>query len=366
MKILNGITLCMLIALTPGADAQVFAGYDEFCGLPIVIGETPQDAVATRDSSGNPIILVDPKTMAGLTYPRRFTIAHECGHHKLAHLSPNEMFQRAHMQATRRQELEADCFAARVLGAAQDKAELVATITYTAAQGFLDKGPYPTGFERASRIAQCARVAIESSVQIAYARDPTKTLSPNRYVSQEERAKLLLQARVKRFLEDSVVSESPDSDRQSSDKDFDWRQVVAPPKDLCELRFHSLDFPDTIEIMDFSEPFFLGRGIFYSYEPSTRFRKIFLKRNAADTKYRHMVEKFTPNPQTEYKESYLYPTLVMSTKPPLYWATEKISGEGRVDGDKFASSLSFSFTSERERESFAEILQELSNVCKKK
>lgn len=145
------------VALCPGsfAMADMFAGYSEFCGLPVVVGADPQIASARRDASGAPYVHVDPGAMSNWTTSRRFALAHECAHHLLGHTSDIGQMARFY-GGTRTQELEADCWAAQVLADAGYRDDITRTVLDQAAQGHFAASGYPSGSERAGLIASCA------------------------------------------------------------------------------------------------------------------------------------------------------------------------------------------------------------------
>lgn len=152
--------LMLVVAATAVASAdltaqEIFAGYDSFCGLPVVIGFDAQTASARRDQWGNPFIHVDPSVARNWSASRMFTLAHECAHHLLGHTSRIGEAERF-TGGPRRQELEADCWAAQALlrvGAVHDITRAVIT---RAAQGHFSAGGYPTGLERARYVQDCA------------------------------------------------------------------------------------------------------------------------------------------------------------------------------------------------------------------
>jgi hypothetical protein len=149
--------LCALCA--SNASAQMFAGYDQFCGVPVVVVPNPQTASAARDQFGRPVIYVDPGVMANWTMSRMFALAHECAHHKLGHTLPQGMwFRNTQHWATRQQELAADCWAAKALAEIEDRGDLQRTIMQFASQGAMAYGAYPTGAERARNVARCAGI----------------------------------------------------------------------------------------------------------------------------------------------------------------------------------------------------------------
>ncbi len=159
MKIVIFFALLLFVSSAYG-QPSMFAGYDEFCGLPVFVESTPQDAVATI-RNGKRVILVDPNVITNWKLSRIFALAHECGHHKLGHLSRSEQFSRQHMNATRRQELKADCWAARALASNGYFNDIKRTIMQNVSQGPIMQGPYPSGMERATYIAKCARIKIK-------------------------------------------------------------------------------------------------------------------------------------------------------------------------------------------------------------
>lgn len=144
------------------ANAQMFAGYDEFCGVRVVVVPTPQMAVAARDAAG-PIIYVDPGVLHNWTASRVFALAHECGHHKMGHSTPQgEWFRHTEYWATRAQELQADCWAARALRDHGYHEDLRRAIRQFANEGPMMHGTYPSGWERASHIAACANINLDN------------------------------------------------------------------------------------------------------------------------------------------------------------------------------------------------------------
>lgn len=146
---------CALASLS--AQAQVFAGYDSFCGIPVLVQPTKQVAVAALDDYGRRIIIIDPGAMNNWTHSRRFVLAHECGHHQLGHTTPAGLEARKGIPwASKSQELAADCWAATALSGVMARSDLVAVINKYAAEGNWGPSGYPTGYERAVNIVRCA------------------------------------------------------------------------------------------------------------------------------------------------------------------------------------------------------------------
>ena len=171
------VALLVTVALIPSQSfAQMFAGYDEFCGVPVVVVHNSQNASAARDQFGNPVIYVDPGVMANWTMSRMFALAHECAHHKLGHTLPQGMwFRNTQYWATRQQELAADCWAAEQLARTNDTDDLERMILQFASQGPMPQGSYPSGTERANNAARCAGIDLrsreEESVPVPYCCD---------------------------------------------------------------------------------------------------------------------------------------------------------------------------------------------------
>lgn len=136
------------------ANAEVFIGYDEFCGLPVVMGADRQLASARRDQLGRPFIHVDPGVVQNRTASRVFAIAHECAHHKIGHTTLLGQAQR-YSGGTRTQELQADCWAAKALLRVGYTLDIHRTVQDNVLQGHFSANGYPTGAERADLIRRC-------------------------------------------------------------------------------------------------------------------------------------------------------------------------------------------------------------------
>lgn len=147
-------TVLLLVAVPASAD--MFAGFDSFCGLPVIVGSDPQTASARKDAAGRKFIHVDPGAMANWTMSRMFTLAHECAHHLLGHTNPMGEAERFY-GGTAKQELEADCWAAAKLRSVGYYSDITRTILERASEGHFSSGGYPSGLERAQNIARCSR-----------------------------------------------------------------------------------------------------------------------------------------------------------------------------------------------------------------
>lgn len=144
------------------AYANMFVGYDEFCGLPVIVGANQQTATAERDGEGRPFIHIDPSAMNNWTLSRKFTLAHECAHHLLGHTSSLGSMERYH-GGTAKQELEADCWAAKRL----KERGLVNDLNFTMAkfsENHFSGNGYPSGWERVTNIKKCMGSSSSESV----------------------------------------------------------------------------------------------------------------------------------------------------------------------------------------------------------
>lgn len=151
---MKSVSICLLVIFLAKSASAQFAGYAEFCGLPTFVQPEPGIAAATIDPNHGRIIIVDPSAMANVTASRKFAIAHECAHHKLGHVSPRGMWARSN-GATARQELAADCWAAKALASAGYRKDIKRTVQQNRLEGPYMQGGYPSGVSRARVILKC-------------------------------------------------------------------------------------------------------------------------------------------------------------------------------------------------------------------
>lgn len=162
-KLLTHILFSSCFIIYPVSNQNTYAnnkqylpvGYDAFCGIPVYAGQNPQIATAEKDQFGNPIIHIDPSALANISSSRLFTLAHECAHHKLGHTSALGEKER-YFGGTRKQELEADCWAARELSNHNLVGDLQFQMMTNLASGHFAGNGYPSGGERAQNILSCA------------------------------------------------------------------------------------------------------------------------------------------------------------------------------------------------------------------
>lgn len=154
------VLFCTFLTASLNVCAEaMFAGYAQFCGVPVIVTPNPHIASAAMDPSGNPVILIDPEALSNWSAPTIFMIAHECAHHKQGHILPDGMeFRKKTFSGTRQQELEADCWAAGRLADIMAMKDLHRVIVYFFSQGSRPQGNYPTGMERAAMVVRCAEI----------------------------------------------------------------------------------------------------------------------------------------------------------------------------------------------------------------
>ncbi len=157
MKMLASLSIALVIFILPVVSSgKMLVGYDQFCGVPVVIVPNPQDASADMDQFNNPVIYVDPSVMANSKHSLLFVLAHECGHIKLGHIAPEgQGFRHGSYWATREQEFAADCWATIALMKAGYGDEIMRTVEEDESQGSFHLGPYPSGRERREKILSC-------------------------------------------------------------------------------------------------------------------------------------------------------------------------------------------------------------------
>jgi hypothetical protein len=127
--------------------------------------DIPEQASSMLDSNGQPVIVVNLRTLRDEPSYGRFLLAHECCHHtlehvgryrqELGHVGPQPFFYIA--PELKKMELEADCCAVKLLREKHDVESIEAARSTMVRFGKEPTGAYyPTGFERADNIDDCA------------------------------------------------------------------------------------------------------------------------------------------------------------------------------------------------------------------
>lgn len=260
----------VLMALPSPALAQMFAGFDQFCQVPVVVVPNPQGASAARDQLGNPVIFVDPGVMANWTMSRKFVLAHECGHHVRGHTLPEGMwFRNMQAWATRQQELEADCWAAKQLAATQDTRELERMITQFAGQGPMPQGPYPSGTERAQMVARCASIGtdlVNAGGSSSEARGDSRTCSDDWLKCRAAARESISACRSSCENGDNECRSSCESDRKASYAECDdikhaCRESWSPPENRGYAQPTATPSPATTCTTPFGVCMMMAQGI---------------------------------------------------------------------------------------------------------
>ena len=135
---------------TSNALGQVAVGTAPYCDIEVFIYPNFGGGLSTY-YLGSPVILIDQSIYDGNYAFKEFTLAHECGHFVLNHMTPQGLLNR--WWASGQQELAADCWAAKNVN--EDISREVAQI-FRQTQGSKSPAPgYPTGNQRASNIEHC-------------------------------------------------------------------------------------------------------------------------------------------------------------------------------------------------------------------
>ena len=191
----NFTKLIILLLLTLSLKAEMFAGYDEFCGLPVIIGTDNQIATARKDPYGNKYIHIDPNAMNNWTSSRIFTLAHECAHHLLGHTSRLGKIER-YNGGTAKQELEADCWAAKKLYSIGYEYEIKRTMFDNIQHGHFSTNGYPSGIQRFKNIKNCinntsnnCEIVIEPCMHLLHPRGDK--VNCNHYIPQHPRGDIV-------------------------------------------------------------------------------------------------------------------------------------------------------------------------------
>lgn len=129
------------------------------------VRDVAEQAMSLLDSNGRPVIVINTGTLTDKPSYARFLMAHECCHHTLGHVrryreglghvGPQPFFYIA--PALKQMELEADCCAVKMLKQMHEMDSIHAAQQTMAGFGVEPTGAYyPTGIERADKIAACA------------------------------------------------------------------------------------------------------------------------------------------------------------------------------------------------------------------
>lgn len=159
--------LCAVAGLARGAELALdpFPSYAGACGYPLISMPLAQGAAAHIDPFGRARILLDPHLLSEAETPHRtFLIAHECGHHRLGHATPQGLItRRTQVRGVEDQELSADCWAAEHLArdGLFDVVRLIADRFWRAGPVSPGQG-YPSGIQRSLILRKCGEVGLAS------------------------------------------------------------------------------------------------------------------------------------------------------------------------------------------------------------
>jgi hypothetical protein len=159
--VIRPIAAILFVTLTLGARPGLSQESGPTVNVREVADSSLQDvAVAVADPQ-DPVIYYNPRLMTRFgPNLSAFVLAHEYGHIRYGHRRvSSRVTDRAAMM--RQYELEADCYAARMLSRVKPIAAEVAIEFFTKMGDFRYDEDHPTGDERAARIEECLQSAAD-------------------------------------------------------------------------------------------------------------------------------------------------------------------------------------------------------------
>lgn len=150
-------TLTLIAALLAPARARDALAAQRLVDVAQVASDTLRDVARARFEGGRPVIYYNPvllqqfgPELAG------FFLAHEYGHVRFGHTGAALVAGGGDLTALRqRQELEADCYAARALSEAEPESVAAAVRFFTRMGPFRLDAYHPSGSQRAAKILAC-------------------------------------------------------------------------------------------------------------------------------------------------------------------------------------------------------------------
>ena len=151
----NAVAVALVAVLLPAAPSSARA-IQQFVDVRQVATDTLRDVAVTVIAAGRPTIYYNPRLMQQVgPAMAAFAMAHEYGHVRYGHtggaLSAGGLEAALHLL----QELEADCYAARILEATNPDAVKGAVQFFTAMGPFRFGRFHPAGSQRAAKILSC-------------------------------------------------------------------------------------------------------------------------------------------------------------------------------------------------------------------
>jgi hypothetical protein len=159
--VIRPIAAILLATLTLGVRSGLSQESGPTVNVREVADSSLQDVAVAVADPADPVIYYNPRLMTRFgPNLSAFVLAHEYGHIRFGHrrVSSRVADRAALMQ---QYELEADCYAARMLSRVKPEAAAVAIEFFTKMGDFRYDEDHPTGDERAARITQCLDASVE-------------------------------------------------------------------------------------------------------------------------------------------------------------------------------------------------------------
>ena len=152
----HAVAVTLLVLLLPAAPTPA-AAVQRFVDVREVANDTIHDVAVTVVTAGRPTIYFSPARMQELGPAfSQFAMMHEYGHVRYGHAGGALGTATSSDKELRvRQELEADCYAARILGDTNPAAITAALQFFTRLGPFRFDRVHPAGAQRAAMIQAC-------------------------------------------------------------------------------------------------------------------------------------------------------------------------------------------------------------------
>lgn len=167
-------TVTLMAALLAPALAHGAMAAQRLVDVAQVPSDTLRDVALARFEGGRPVIYYNPVLLQQFGPElAAFFLAHEYGHVRFGHTGAALLAGSGDLSALRqRQELEADCYAARALSETEPASVTAAVRFFTRMGPFRFDAYHPSGSQRAAKLLACTPAPGDTDVTAA-ARIPT-------------------------------------------------------------------------------------------------------------------------------------------------------------------------------------------------
>ena len=158
LKTMRRVTIATVVtALLLPAGAEQARAVQRLIDVRQIATDTLRDVALARFENGRPVIYYNPTLLQQLGPSlTTFFFAHEYGHIRYGHTGAALLAAEGDLTAVRqRQELEADCYAARSLAESAPESVRAAVLFFTREGPFRFDAWHPSGSQRAAKILAC-------------------------------------------------------------------------------------------------------------------------------------------------------------------------------------------------------------------